>query len=120
MGGYYGVSGSLFAGYGVTAAAGVYWDNSGPGLYLRGGAGVGFQMTGGTEMGLIAASISGAAVEAEVVGMTRSVSGSMGLTGATALRAKTGSRGSKINPMPVSGHVAGTYTAAVSLGERCK
>lgn len=121
VGVYRGVTGSVFVAYGLTGAIGVYTDNTGPGIYIRVGVGVGLQASAGPERGIVRGSISGPAVEFEGVGLTRSISGAVSLTGATLFRAKAGSIGLRTpHAMPISGHVAAPFTSAWSAANLCQ
>jgi RHS repeat-associated protein len=113
-GGYGGVTASYFLFYGLTAGIGLYSDDEGPGIYLRGGWGIGLEGTGGSEKGAVFGSLPGVAVEGEIVGETRAGSVSIGSTGATV-------GGGKRAPseLPVMGHVAVTYTKTWSLASLC-
>gem|GEM_PF-6734063 len=121
VGGYYGTRVSYFIGWGLTSAVGVYSDNTGPGIYLRGGVGVGLQGSAGSEHGIVLGNISGPALEGEFTGLTRTVSGALSLSGGTLFRAKIGSTGSSTpGALPISGHVAATYTDSWSASSLCK
>lgn len=84
LGAYKGLTASYFIGYGLTGAIGVYTDNSGPGIYFRAGVGLGLQGSAGSEAGGSIGSMAGGALEGEVQGITRSISASVSLSGATA------------------------------------
>jgi len=113
-GGYWGVSGSLFSGLGITGGFGVYWDDQGPGLYLRGGGGIGVQASAGWERGVVVGSIAGHAVEGEIVTGTYTTGLAVGvpLTGGTGTRLRH-SEGRAASPL--GGHIAGTHTVAAPM-----
>jgi len=120
-GAYYGVTANYFTIAGVTGGAGIYWDSGGPGFYLRGGFGVGAQISAGVERGVVLGSMSGAAIEGEVYSWGKTVSASVGIPigGATGSGSRGSStRGSELGLLPVGGHVAATYTGTWSMCNR--
>ena len=112
--GYIGLTASYFLGYGFTGGVGLVSDNTGPGLYIRIGWGLGFEGTGGREMGVVGGSVSGIAGEGEVVTSTRSISASGGSGGVTL------GGGTRVpTELPIMGHAAVTYTQKWSLASLC-
>jgi RHS repeat-associated protein len=119
-GAYRGVGASYFLLYGVTGGAGVYSDASGPGVYVRVGVGGGVEGSAGWETGVVFGEMSGLGLEFEGVGLSRSASGAVGLSGISAFSAKSGGLGSRpFNAMPVSAHAAVTSTFTFGLSRLC-
>jgi RHS repeat-associated protein len=112
-GAYAGVSLSYFIGYGFTGAAGIVWDAGGPGIYVRAGWGVGLQGSAGIERGVVVGGMSGLGVEAEGAGAWHGASGSVGANGVS------GSVGPRATALPLSGHVAVTYTNVWTPSNSC-